>query len=270
MGHEVTGRRRHWDTNEYTEVAGSRMHAAVLGFPNAPDVVCVPGPAWSHRYFLPLARQLAPTVRVSAVDLPGFGRSSGPGRPMDVRELSVALAEWLWATERGGSVLVAHSGGCQVVADLAMHSAALLGPVVLTGPTPDPRARTSLRHLARLSRSGWLERPGLGLIFARDLLDCGPLRFLRTVGHLVGDSVERKLPYVHTPAVVVRGERDPVVPHSWAAQAADTLPLGRLVEVPGAGHAVHHAFPEELAALVRTLLPVPTPTSAGRGPGVDR
>lgn len=42
-----------WQRAEFTSAAGTRKHAAVLGPADAPDVVCVHGPACSHRYFLP-------------------------------------------------------------------------------------------------------------------------------------------------------------------------------------------------------------------------
>jgi pimeloyl-ACP methyl ester carboxylesterase len=47
-----------WDRAEITTVAGTRMHAAVLGRAMAPAVVCVHGLGCSHRYFLPVARCL--------------------------------------------------------------------------------------------------------------------------------------------------------------------------------------------------------------------
>ncbi|MEV0724285.1 alpha/beta fold hydrolase [Micromonospora purpureochromogenes] len=82
-----------WNAFELTAAAGTRTHAATLGPPGAPEVVCLPGLRCSHRYFLPLARRLAPQARVVAVDLPGFGRTRGPRQPLDMRGLSEALAD---------------------------------------------------------------------------------------------------------------------------------------------------------------------------------
>jgi len=67
-----------WDAHEFTAAAGTRVHAAVLGPPDAPEVVCVHGLGCSYRYWLPFARALAPHARTVAVDLPGFGRTPGP------------------------------------------------------------------------------------------------------------------------------------------------------------------------------------------------
>ncbi|MEU6153187.1 alpha/beta hydrolase [Actinosynnema sp. NPDC047251] len=240
---------------EFTEVAGTRVHASVLGPADAPDVVCVPGLGCSHRYFLPFARRLAPAARVVAVDLPGFGRTPGPRTALDVRGLSLALAHWLRATGRDGVPLVANSAGCQVVVDLAVHSPDLLGPVVLNGPTMDRHARSPLRQIGRLLAGAPRERPTLGLVLVKDYFEAGPRRIITTFRYLLADPVEQKLHHVRTPALVVRGSRDPVAPGPWAREVVALLPDGRYVEVPGAGHTLNYSAPEELAAIVRPLLP---------------
>jgi pimeloyl-ACP methyl ester carboxylesterase len=234
------------------------MHAAVLGAPGRPDVVCVHGLGCSHRYFAPLASRLAPYASVAAPDLPGFGYTPGPREPLGVRDLSLALADWLRVTGRAGAVLVANSAGCQVVVDLAVHAPELLGPVVLNGPTMDRHARSPWRQLGRLLADGRLERPTLGLVLARDYLACGPRRLLRTFRFLLDDPVEHKLHHLRVPTIVARGSRDPTVPRAWAQEVAALLPDGRLIEVPGAGHTLNYSAPDELAEIVRTLWPLST------------
>jgi len=243
-----------WDAAEYTGVAGTRVHAAVLGPAGAPEVVCVPGLGCSHRYFRPLARWLAPAVRVVAVDLPGFGRTPGPREPLDVRGLSLVLGGWLRATGRGGAPLVANSAGCQVVVDLAAHSPDLVGPAVLTGPTVDRHARSPLRQLGRLLADVPREHPALALVQARDYLAAGPRRLAGTFRHLLADPVERKLPHLRAPTAVVRGGRDPIAPRPWVREVAALLPDGRFAEVPGAGHALNYSAPAELGGIVLALL----------------
>jgi pimeloyl-ACP methyl ester carboxylesterase len=241
------------------------MHAAVLGAPGGPDVVCVHGLGCSHRYFAPLAIRLAPAASVAAPDLPGFGYTPGPRQSLDVRGMSLALADWLRVTGRAGAVLVANSAGCQVVVDLAVHAPELLGPVVLNGPTMDRHARSPWRQLGRLLADGRLERPTLGLVLARDYLACGPRRLVTTFRLLLDDPIEHKLRHLRVPTIVVRGSRDPTVPRAWAQEVTDLLPDGRLVEVPGAGHTLNYSAPDEMADVVRTLLP-----QASRAPGRRR
>jgi pimeloyl-ACP methyl ester carboxylesterase len=250
----MRARNRDWGRSEFAAAAGTRVHAAVLGAPGRPDVVCVHGLGCSHRYFAPLARCLAPHARVAAPDLPGFGRTPGPAEPLDVRGMSLALADWLRATGRAGALHVANSAGCQVVVDLAVHAPELLGPVVLNGPTMDRHARSAWRQVGRLLADARLERPTLGLVLARDYLDCGPRRWLATFRALLDDAIEHKLGYLRVPTIVVRGSRDPTVPRAWAEEVVALLPNGQLAEVPGAGHTLNYSAPNELADITRQLL----------------
>ena len=217
-------------------------------------MVCVHGLGCSHRYFAPLARHLAHEAFVVAPDLPGFGRTPGPRRALDVRGLSTALAEWIRTTGREGATIVANSAGCQVVVDIAVHSPDLLGTLVLTGPTVDARARGMVRQTCRLVRDAPHERATLGVVLAGDYVRAGPRRILATARHLLSDPIECKLPLVRSPAVVVRGERDPIVPRRWALEVTRLLPHGRFVEVPDAGHALNYSSPESLARIIHECL----------------
>lgn len=247
-------RARRGQRDEWTPAAGTRMYAAVWGRDGAPTVVCVHGLGVSHRYFLPFGSVLADRAQVVAPDLPGFGRTPGPEETLDVRGLSEALGEWLRATGRGGSVLVANSLGCQVVIDLATHSPELLGPVVLNAPTSDRGARTVWQHAWRLLLDAPFEGPLLYLVLARDYLRAGPRRFAGTLQSMLDDPVETKLGAVPTRALVVRGAFDPIVPRAWAMRVARGLRFGSYVDVPRAGHALNWSRPQALAAAVDGLL----------------
>ncbi|RCW46258.1 pimeloyl-ACP methyl ester carboxylesterase [Halopolyspora algeriensis] len=243
-----------WGRPEFTASAGTRVHAAVLGPADAPDLVCVHGWGCSHRYFGPLARRLSGRFRVVAVDLPGFGSTLGPAEPLDVRGLSTALGDWMRATGRGGAALVGNSAGCQVIADLAVHSPELLGPVVLSGPSVDRRARSYPRQFGRILVDMRWERVGLTRLLVRDYLRCGPRRLRATARFLLADPVERKLGHIRTPAVVVRGSRDTIVPRAWTRECTALLPQGYSAEIPGAGHILNYSAPAELARITCSLL----------------
>jgi pimeloyl-ACP methyl ester carboxylesterase len=248
-----------WDASEYTPAAGTRVHAAVLGRLESPVVVCVHGLGCSHAYFLPTASELADEARVVAPDLPGFGRTFGPPHALDIRGLSLALADWLRVTARGGALLLANSAGCQVVVDLAVHAPELLGAAVLVGPTVDRRARSSRQQCVRLLADQRWESPSLAAALLPAWIACGPRRFTQTLRYMISDPVERKLHELRVPTVVVRGEHDPIVSLEWATEVAQTLPDARLVEIPRTGHTVNWSAPKELAEVVRPLLSMVRP-----------
>lgn len=246
-----------WGRSEWTSVDGTGLHAAVAGPDNGPSVVLVHGLGVSHRYFRPLARELASFAAVSAPDLPGFGRTPKPPRPLDVRGQSTALAGWLRATGRSGSVLVANSAGCQFVVDLACHSPQVLGPTVLVGPTFEKGHRTVRSQVWRLAVAGAKESPSLVPVLAQEYLVTGPRRFLASLRLFLDDAVEDKAPRVDVPVVVLRGEYDALAPRRWVDDLALRFPRAHAREVPDAGHALNWTAPTPVAAVVRELTGLP-------------
>lgn len=218
--------------------------------PGAPRVVLVHGLGVSHRYFRPLAACLAPRARVYAPDLPGFGRSPGPARALDVAGLADALARALEARGIGAATCVGNSLGCQVVAELAAREPARVSRAVLVGPTVDPSGASAAAQLLRLVRDVPLEPPALIPVVAADYLACGPSRLWATFRHALGHRMTDALARVQAPTLVVRGSRDPLVSRAWAEAAVRLVPAGRLVEVPGTAHAAHFAAPRRLARLI--------------------
>ena len=165
-----------------TVVDGVRMHARVSEGRAAggPPVVLVHGLVVSGRYMVPLFDELAPFHDVYAPDLPGFGRSEGPARALDVVGLADALAAWMRAVGLRRAVLVGNSMGCQVIAWLALRHPGLVEKVALQGPTMDPGARSPLRQTWRLLLDTPRESPSLIAIEGLDLVRAGVGRSWRT------------------------------------------------------------------------------------------
>ncbi len=95
-------------------------------------------------------------------------------------------------------------------------------------------------------------------LIAADYWDAGLARVFRTFRDALDDPIERKLPEVAVPALVVRGEKDPIVPQRWAEEAARLLPKGRLVVVEGA-HTLNFAAPDPFVSAILPFLLDPEP-----------
>lgn len=123
----------------HTHVPGRSMHAQV-SVDTVPDdrlpVILVHGLGMSSRYMIPIARHLAPLLRVYAPDLPGFGLSEKPRRAFTVRELADALAAWMHAVGVKRAAFVGNSLGCEVLLELALVHPQLVDRLVLQGPRP--------------------------------------------------------------------------------------------------------------------------------------
>lgn len=251
-------------TKQWSTVDGLRVYWRALGRhpEDGPPLVCVHGAVIAGAYMLPLAARLARERRVLVPDLPGYGRSEHPARVLDVPALAEALVAWLDALALPRIALLGHSLGSQVAAHVAAAHPARVERLVLVAPTVDPATRTRRALLWRLVRDAVRERPALARLELRDLGRCGVRRAFATLDVALADEIEAVLPRVAAPALVVRGERDPLVSRRWAREVAHLLPEARAVEIVGGAHAVNFGRPRLVADVVRSFL-------LGAAPAVD-
>jgi pimeloyl-ACP methyl ester carboxylesterase len=248
---------------EWREVEGLRTFSRTVGA--GEEVVLVHGAGVSTEYWRPAQRALAARggFRVHALDLPGFGRSQDPPWPPEMPRLAAHLNAWLEQAAGGPCHLVGQSLGCEVAVIAAaarpegVRRLALAAPAGLPAPPP-----VTEQVLAAL-----VDAPREPLALYRAILPayfrCGFVRMFRLLhaqrGHATAALLER-LPH---PALVVRGERDPVVTVERQAAVAAKLQRAEVATIPGA-HGAHFAFPEAFARVVAAFL------AAGEGPDVER
>jgi 2-hydroxy-6-oxonona-2,4-dienedioate hydrolase len=251
------GRRTAELESAWTEAGGLRVHARFSTQTppeDAPPIILVHGLGVASRSMVPLAKALAPSYRVHAPDLPGFGDSEKPPQVLNLAELTDCLVAWTRAYGLERAVFLGNSVGCQLVVRLAVRHPDLVERVVLQGPTMDPEARTMRQQTWRWIWNSRGERGSLTPIALREYWRCGLRRLLKTFRYSLEDPIEEKLPSVRVPALVVRGSWDPVVTQSWAEEVADLLPMGRLVVIPDGPHTLVHNRPLDLAGVVRHFL----------------
>jgi pimeloyl-ACP methyl ester carboxylesterase len=168
-----------------------------------------------------------------------------------VPSLDALAARLLDALEEGPVVLVGHSQSCQLVAAAARDRRVVA--VVLLGPTTDPRLRSAVGLVRQWLRTAVHEPVRSVPRILAQWWTTGPRSMAALWRTAAPDRIERRLADVRVPVVVVRGARDRLCPHDWAAHVAASAPLGRLVELPGAAHMLPQTHPEEVAALIGGL-----------------
>lgn len=216
-------------------------------------VVFVHGWGISSAYFIPTAERLATEFDVYVPDLPGHGWSSTPKQPLDVPSLARALVTWLDTMGIERAVLVGHSMGCQIVVEAAVRHASRVERLILIGPTTDPAARRLGSQFGRMLLSGQHERSSLRQYLLRDYLRMN--RRLKPELHaMLKDEIEAKLPEITQPVLLVRGEKDHIVPQRWIEEMAQLIGDARIEVIPGWGHAVQYSAADELVPLLRLFL----------------
>ena len=207
---------------------------------DATPALCLHGLGVSPRHLRPLVRVLARERHVEAPTLPlGVG----------VGELA-ALADELLGAQ---AVVFANSMGCQVAVELALRARERVAALVLVGPTPDPAAPTLRRQFARLALDSTREPAALNWVVASDYLRRGPRNTLRSAREMLQHRIGERAPLVDVAALVVRGERDPIVSQPWANELARRL-HGEIAVIPGAAHAAHFTHPEDVVAAAARFL----------------
>lgn len=222
-----------------------------VGRPDDPAVVLVHGIGVSERYYRGLTRELATDRRVLVPDLPGFGRSPRPARVPAVGDLADVVLAVLRHRGIGRATLVGHSMGAQVVAEAMLRAPDVVERVVLIGAVVDPAAPSVLRQAARLAQDGLHEPLRVNAVVASDYLRTGPSWYSAVLPHMFAYDTADAVSRLPGPALVVRGERDPVSSRAWARRLGSLAPRAEVREVPRAGHVAMASHAPLLARWVR-------------------
>jgi pimeloyl-ACP methyl ester carboxylesterase len=208
----------------------------------------------SSRALKPVIKALGRRRPVYAPDLPGFGMSDQPVRPLGVSGLADALRRWMIDNELTPAVVVGFSFGCQIAADLAARHPALVERLALVAPTFDPEARTPSRLAMRWARNAHRASPRLAPAVVHDVIDAGPWRSVRTLRRALEDPFEEKLGDIEAPTLVVRPEHDRLTPEAWTKKVAKLIPDAELAVLPKAAHTIGPRAAPRLVALLGPFL----------------
>lgn len=215
-----------------------------------PDFVLVHGIGVSARAYGPTAVELARHGDVHLIDLAGYGRSPRPDRDLTVGDHAVLVSRYLDDQQLDHPVLVGHSMGAQVAAELAASFPAQLDCLVLIAPVVAPQFRTAAKVLGLLAASGLKEPPQVAALAVYDyLFRAGVPYSLQQLPHLLNADLDAIAARVAAKTLVLCGLDDPIVPLDWARQLAERFRPGWFATVPGP-HATMFAAPAAIAELI--------------------
>jgi pimeloyl-ACP methyl ester carboxylesterase len=222
--------------------------------PDKTTIILVHGIGVSSRYYVPLAKLLSANFNVFAINLPGYGGTKKPSKPLNVVELADVTATFVRQRALSNVIVVGHSMGCQVVAQLSATYPQLVKKVILLSPTTNNKERTVFMQGIRLFQDIFLETPKVNFIIFSDYVRMGVLRYLKTSTYMVNHHIEDILANASVPYLIVRGEHDPIARREWVAHLASLSPAISTAEISGAPHAFQYTFAKELEALCLPFL----------------
>ncbi|HEV7950919.1 MAG TPA: alpha/beta hydrolase [Glaciihabitans sp.] len=236
----------------YRVLSSGQLHSHVFRTPaltssgGAPVFVLLHGIGMSHRYFYRLAQALSQHGDVYALDLPGFGATPRPHRPLSIDAYAAVIADALDELTITSCVVIGHSMGSQFATELAVIRPDLVSHTVLIGPVVDPDRRSVLWQAAALSLDSTKETPIANTLVFTDYLRAGPRWYLAMLPVMMTYPTLERAALVTSPLLVVRGEKDPIAKSGWCHELAATNVDGQCVEIPGQAHVVQHGAPHEL------------------------
>lgn len=221
-------------------------------------------PGW-----LPLHEALAKTNEVIVPDMPGYGQSTRPEWARDPRDLAILVGQALdKAGQERRPAVVGFGFGGFVAAELAAMRSKDISHLVLVGAAGlqpeegeildemmvdfDQYVKAGFRDDAHYAESfGEEAAPEMRQLwdFSREMtarLTWKPYMFNRRLAPLLKE--------VQTPALIIWGGQDQVVPVVCGRQYAKALPNSRLEVLDGAGHLVEYEEPERVAGLIRDFI----------------
>ena len=224
-----------------------------------PPLLLIHGAGGSHLHWPPQLRRL-PGVSVLAPDLPGHGRSEGPGREA-IGEYARDVVSLLDALGVERAVVGGHSMGGAIAQAIALEHAERVAGLILRGTGAKLRVAPAVLDGILNdfdATAGLVVDWSFGPAATDDLKQLG-IKAIRETDPavLLGDyracdrfDIRDQLERIQTPTLVVGGTADRLTPLRFSRYLAENIDRARLEIIEGGGHMMALESPEEVGAVV--------------------
>jgi pimeloyl-ACP methyl ester carboxylesterase len=232
-----------------------------------PPLVLIHGAGGDHLSWPPEIRRLA-GARVFTLDLPGHGKSKGPGL-QSVEDYAASVIGFLNAADLSRAVFIGHALGGAIALRLAIdhpQRVAGIGLIAAGARLPvaagilENTANSSTISLAVQSLQELMITPLTGkLVRDQSYMQLSSIRPSLVHGDLYACDqfdVTYWLDNIHSPVLVICGTSDQFTPRRYSEDLAVKIPGAALQTIDGAGHLVMLEQPHRVAGLLSVFLKV--------------
>ena len=267
---------------QFARVETRHGELSALAAGSGPPLVMLHGLGATKAEFLPMLPWLAPTHRVIAVDLPGFGDSSKPLRAAyDAKFFSRSVIALLDELGLERTRLLGHSMGGRVALEVAAHAPERVERLVAMTPSlawlrdrpwapwlrlvrpelgllqPTPRAAVEafVKRTIPGATSTWV-RPAIDEFLRSYLQPRGRAAFYAAARQIYLEDPEpfwERLRELEVPSMFIWGETDTLVPAAFERHVREAVPAAQHVLLR-CGHVPQLERPKQLEAALRGFL----------------
>jgi pimeloyl-ACP methyl ester carboxylesterase len=244
------------------DVRGVATHLFEAGPPDSPALLYFHG-TFLGNLWLDAHRRLAERFHLYAPDLPGFGLTPRPDWMRDMSDYVLYLRDLLDALGLERPIIVGHSLGGWMAAEVAVWYPERVSTLVLSNAAGIRVKGTPLGDLFAMNPAEQLAACFDDLSAAAPLMPAAvtvdyildQYRQRTTLASLAWNphfdpKLERRLARVTCPTLVVWGETDRLIPPAYGDAYARLIPGARLVTLTGTGHMPMFERPAEWAAAI--------------------
>jgi pimeloyl-ACP methyl ester carboxylesterase len=218
------------------------------------SIILIHGIGVSSDYYIPYAAELAAKYDVYVVDLPGYGKTPKPRKPLMIKQLAAVLNAYVTMLHLDTVIIVGQSMGSQIVVEAVVTQTDLYKKVLVLAPTTNSKERSLLLQGLRLAQDTVRESPKANYLVFVNYMRMGVFRYLVTAKDMIRYRTDETLRSITLPVLVVYGTRDPIAPKEWAEYLASQAPHGSVAAVKDAPHLLQFQKPKTLATITNEFI----------------